>query len=171
MKRIGITGGIGSGKSYICRQYALQGIPVYDCDSQAKRLEEEDPELRQALINLVGKEVFLDDGKLNKPFLASWLFSDSENVKAINSIIHPAVKRDFLSWCQRQHSDMVIIESAILVEAGLRDCIDELWLVTAPLETRILRAMQRDHSTRQQVLQRIAQQKEVENPDRIIENP
>lgn len=169
MKRIGITGGIGSGKSYICRQYAQQGIPVYDCDREAKRLEEEDPDLRRALTMLVGSDVYLD-GRLNKPFLASWFFSDPSHTQIISDLVHPAVKRDFIAWCQRQHSDMVIIESAILVEAGLRDCIDELWLVTAPLETRIQRVMQRDNCTREMVLARIARQHEVSDPDKVIVN-
>lgn len=171
MRIIGITGGIGSGKSYISRQYALQGVPLYDCDTEAKRLEVQDPQVRQALIQTVGAEVYHPDGSLNKPFLAQYLFANEENASRISRIVHPAVRRDIQRWCQQhQDADMVIIESAIFEESGLRDLLDELWLVTAPLETRIQRVMLRDHCTRQQVLQRIAQQHQVANPDKVIEN-
>ena len=171
MKRIGITGGIGSGKSYICRKMAEKGIPVYDCDREAKRLQEEDPDLRTAVIALAGKEAYLSDGHLNRQWLASWLFSDEDHLKALNAIVHPAVKRDFEAWCSRQSAEEVVMESAILEEAGMSDCVDEIWEVRAPLETRIRRVMERDGSTREQVLQRIIQQKGCSHPDRVIENP
>ena len=95
MKRIGITGGIGTGKSYVCRQMAEKGIPVYDCDREAKRLEEEYPELRRGITALVGPEAYGADGRLNRSAVAAWLFSDEEHLKAMNALVHPAVKRVF----------------------------------------------------------------------------
>lgn len=171
MKRIGITGGIGSGKSYVCRKMAERGVPVYDCDREAKRLQEEDSDLKAAIIAIAGDEAYLPDGHLNRVWLASWLFSDAEHLKALNAIVHPAVKRDFEEWCRAQNAEEVVMESAILEDAGMRDCVDEVWEVRAPLETRIRRVMERDGSTREQVLERISRQKECSHPDRIIENP
>lgn len=171
MKRIGITGGIGSGKSYVCRQMAQRGIPVYDCDREAKRLEEEDPQLRQEITALVGPEAYDGEGRLNRSAVAAWLFGDEEHLRAINALVHPAVRRDFEAWCARQDAEEVVMESAILEEAGMRDCVDELWEVRAPLETRIRRVMERDGATREQVEARIRRQKECGQADRIIENP
>ena len=171
MKRIGITGGIGSGKSFVCRQMEARGVPVYDCDREARRLQEQDADLKAAVIALAGDEAYLPDGRLNRTRLAEWLFSDEEHLKALNAIVHPAVRHDFELWCQRQDAEEVLMESAILEEAGMRDCVDELWEVRAPLETRIRRVMERDGCTREQVLQRISRQKPCSNPDRIIDNP
>lgn len=171
MKRIGITGGIGTGKSYVCRQMAEKGIPVYDCDREAKRLEEEDPQLRRAITELVGPDAYDAGGHLNRSAVAAWIFSDEEHLKALNALVHPAVKRDFEDWCKRQAAETVVMESAILREAGMRDTVDEVWEVRAPLETRIRRVMERDRCTREQVEARIRRQKECGPADRIIENP
>ena len=171
MKRIGITGGIGSGKSFVCRQMAEKGVPVYDCDREAKRIQEEDTDVRNAVKALAGENAYTKDGHLNRKWLAQWVFSDESHLAAINKIIHPAVRRDFLAWCRRQAADVVVLESAILSEAGMEDCVDEVWVVRAPLETRIQRVMQRDGSTREQVLCRIRHQKEPAHAARIIDNP
>lgn len=171
MKRIGITGGIGTGKSYVCRQMAEKGIPVYDCDREAKRLEEEDPELRRAITALVGSEAYGADGHLNRSAVAAWLFSDERHLRAMNALVHPAVKRDFEAWCKKQTAETVVMESALLDEAGMRHLVDEVWEVRAPLETRIRRVMERDSCTREQVEARIRRQKECGPADRIIENP
>lgn len=170
MKRIGITGGIGSGKSFICHKMAEKGIPVYDCDREAKRLQEEDPVLREAVIDLVGERAYMKDGHLDRKYMAAWLFSDAEHVMSLNAIVHPVVRRDFAAWCVRQSASTVVLESAILEEAGMRDLVDELWEVRAPLETRIQRAMERDHCSREQVLARIARQRPCTAPDRVIDN-
>lgn len=157
MKRIiAITGGIGSGKSYVCHLLSeTYGIPVYDCDTEAKRLNEASPVIREALIHLLGPEVYDNEGHLEKPVLARYLFQSEEHQQEVNAIIHPVVRQDFLAWAERQTSPIVALESAILLESGFSDLADEIITVTAPRSLRIQRAMQRDGSTAQQVEQRI----------------
>lgn len=160
--RIGITGGIGSGKTYVCRLLEQQlGVPLYDCDREAKRLMHSSPELRRQLSALVGAEVYDADGHLDKAVMSRYLFADAAHAARVNAIVHPAVKADFLAWAAQQATD-VLMESAILVEAGMRDSIDCLVVVEAPLELRIERAMRRDAASRQQVEARIRQQMPAE---------
>lgn len=154
---IGITGGIGSGKSYVSKWLASHySIPVYDCDREAKRLMLK-PAIRRALTRLVGAQAYQPDGQLNKPFLAEYLFSSPEHTAAVNAIVHPAVKRDFILWAKR-HPGLVIVESAILIEANFLDAADQVIVVEAPLPLRLQRVMERDGVTEQQVLARIARQ-------------
>lgn len=155
--KIGLTGGIGSGKSVVARMLSGLGIPVYDSDSEAKRLTLEDDFIREKLIALLGPDVFRD-GSLNKPLLSSYLFSSAENTQRINAIIHPRVKEDFRSWAEQQHATILAIESAILIEAGFSTEVDEVVLVYAPEEVRIERTMQRDDLTRKAVESRISRQ-------------
>lgn len=171
MIKLAITGLIGSGKSYIAKQMsALLGIPVYDSDSNAKRLNEESDTIRQGLMALVGTEVYDAQGHLDKQRLAAYLFSCEENAQRINALIHPVVKEDFLRWAEKQNAPVVAIETALLAESGIDKVVDKIIRVDAPLETRISRAMQRDNSTREKVLLRMAQQTEYPNPDIIINN-
>lgn len=156
MKTLGITGGIGSGKSYVSHILTSQyGIPVYDCDTEAKRLNEESPIIRQALRQLVGEDVYDSQGHLHRATLAGYLFQDTEHQQAVNAIIHPVVRQDFHQWCQRQDSPLVALESAILHESGFSDLADTILTVTAPPELRIQRAIQRDGTTAEQVERRI----------------
>lgn len=169
--KIAITGGIGSGKSYVARQMtSLLGIPVYDSDSNAKRLNEESEEIRHGLVSIVGKDVYDVDGSLNRKKLASFLFASEENARQINALIHPVVVADFLRWADEQQVSVVAIETALLAESGIDKIVDKVVRVDAPLEVRINRAMQRDGVSRQQVLERIACQKEYPTPDIIINN-
>ena len=161
MIKLGITGGIGSGKSYVARLLTETGIPVYDTDSQAKRLMVEHPGIRHDLIDLLGEEVYLD-GRLNKPFLISYLFASSENTSRINAIVHPRVKEDFRTWASRQEKKVLVLESAILFEAGFEDMVDKVVVVYAPLDIRIRRAMERDHVAEEQVRSRMAVQMDEE---------
>ena len=159
MIRLGITGGIGSGKSYIARLLSDElGVPVYDCDAQAKRLNDEDPLIREALTRLVGAEVYAG-GRLVRPVLAAYLFQSEEHAARVNAIIHPAVHRDFLRW-QQQHEGcaLVALESAILYESGFHRFVDSVLFVRASQPLRIQRAMQRDGASRRQVEQRILRQ-------------
>ncbi len=156
MKIIGITGGIGSGKSYVSHLLSQHyGIPVYDCDTEAKRLNEESAVIRESLIGLVGPEVYTEDGHLCKPILAHYLFESEAHQHEINAIIHPVVRQDFLEWIGRQQSPIVAMESAILIESGFSQLVDTVVTVTAPLTLRIERTMQRDHTSRPQVEERI----------------
>ncbi len=158
MIRLGITGGIGSGKTYVARLLADNyHVPVYDSDSRARSLMLE-PQLRRQVEELVGPEAYLADGTLNRSAVAAYLFADAAHAAAIDAVVHPAVKADFRQWAQSQDAPVVVLESAILVEAGFMDVTDRLIVVEAPQQLRIRRAMARDGASRQQVLARINRQ-------------
>lgn len=142
--KIGITGGIGSGKSYVCKLLAQRGIDVYDCDAAAKRLIRTSPRLRQQLKALIGS--------LDKADISRFLLASEENQQAVNAIVHPAVFQDF------EESNMQWMESAILFGSGADKLVDRVIVVTAPEEVRIQRIMQRDGITREKALQWIARQ-------------
>lgn len=143
--KIGITGGIGSGKSYVCNLLQQQGYAVYDCDSAAKRLINTSPEIRQELTKLIGPNTYLDDGRLNKGAVAEFLLASEDNAHAIDHIVHPAVFDDFVK------SGMEWMESAIIFESGIYRLVDRVIVVTAPEEVRIQRVMQRDGISREKV--------------------
>ena len=155
---IGITGGIGSGKSYVSAIIREKfGIPVYDCDKEAKRLTASDAEIRRKLIQLVGPEVFNGE-ELVRQHLADFLFGSEENARKVNAIIHPAVLRDFKQWARKQQQPIVAMESAILFESGFNKSVDRVLFVDAPEEVRLRRAMQRDSATEQQISARMKMQ-------------
>ena len=160
MVKIGITGGIGSGKSYVSRLLTEHyGIPVYNTDSEAKRLMLSDEGIRRRLTALLGKEVYKSDGTLNKPLLANYLFADSCHAGQINAIVHPQVKADFLKWADLQTGcEIVALESAILFESGFDNIVDRVVMVYAPVELRIRRVMLRDSTTEEKIRQRIVAQ-------------
>jgi dephospho-CoA kinase len=143
--KIGIAGGIGSGKSYVCKLLAKRGINVYDCDDAAKRLMRTDEQLKEQLTKLIGPQTYVD-GRLNKAAVATFLLSSEANAHAIDAIVHPAVFRDF------EASGLRWLESAIMYESGISRLMDRVIVVTAPLEVRIQRVMNRDHISRSQVL-------------------
>lgn len=155
--KAGITGGIGSGKSYVCRVLEKMGYPVYYSDYESKRLTAASPVIRQGLIGLLGEEVFQGD-ELNKPFLASRIFQDDHLREQVNQLIHPVVRVDFHAWAERQNSPVVFNEAAILIETGAYKTLDVTILVTADKELRIQRTMQRDHISREEVLARMSKQ-------------
>lgn len=161
--RIGITGGIGCGKSIVSRLLGLLDIPTYISDNESKRLVATDPEIRTQLTRLVGKDI-CPDGVLDRQLLASYLFASDEHTRRVNAIVHPRVRDDFRHWTALQsvrHS-IVAIESAILIEAGFASEVDKIVMVYAPLETRIARAARRDSASRQQIEARIHQQADDE---------
>lgn len=145
--KTGITGGIGSGKSYVCQRLKKRGYEVYDCDSAAKRLLRTSPEIREQLTHLIGPDTYSTDGQLNKAIVSKFLLASADNQKAINDIVHPAVFRDF------EDSGMEWMESAIIYESGIYRLVDRVIVVTAPLEVRIRRVMKRDHISREKVLE------------------
>lgn len=157
MYKIGITGGIGSGKSTVCALFAEQGVAVYDSDLEAKRLMNESEALRQALIAAFGQECYGEQG-LNRAYLASQVFGNEEALQRLNAIVHPAVREDFRMWAERQQGAYVILESAILFESGFDTEVDATLAVMAPLEERVRRTMARDGVEREQVLSRISHQ-------------
>lgn len=157
MYKVGITGGIGSGKSTVCALLADYGVAVYDSDAEAKRLMECNAELRDALQEAFGEECYTESG-LNRAYLASRVFGDEEQLQRLNSIVHPAVRADFEAWAERQSAPYVVLESAILFESGFDSEVDATLAVVAPLEERIRRTMERDNSDRESVLRRIGHQ-------------
>lgn len=157
--KLGVTGGIGSGKSLVCQLLEVMGIPVYISDEETKQLMVTDPFIRKELIALLGEEVYTE-GALNKTLLASYLFSSPEHARQINGIVHPRVKDDFRRWAQEQapHAAVVGIESAILIEAGFAGEVDVVVMVYAPEDVRIERAVKRDGSSRELIEKRIRSQ-------------
>ena len=157
MMKVGITGGIGSGKSTVCRLFAQKGIAVYDSDAAAKRLMQEDGALRRQLAGRFGEGTFRD-GVLDRAYLAGIVFADPQALADLNALVHPVVMRDFDAWAARQEGSYVILESAILFEAGLEGCVDKTVAVLAPRELRIERTCRRDGCGADQVVRRIAAQ-------------
>lgn len=156
MIKIGITGGIGSGKSTVCRLFAQKGAAVYDSDAEAKRLMLT-PALREAVEARFGAEAYRE-GQLDREFLAAKVFSDAQALADLNALVHPAVREDFEAWAQRQQGDYVILESAVLFEAGFEKCVDITVAVLAPQSLRIERTCRRDNTTPEKVARRIAAQ-------------
>ncbi|MBR4047307.1 MAG: dephospho-CoA kinase [Bacteroides sp.] len=160
--KIGITGGIGSGKSVVSKLLRAMSIPVYLSDDEAKRLTATDETIRKELTALLGDELYQGD-VLNKSLLAGYLFASPENAARVNAIIHPVVKQDFRRWCKENASSSILaMESAILIEAGFAPEVDAVVMVYAPKEVRIRRAMKRDGASRKQIEQRIQNQMDDE---------
>ena len=157
MKKVAICGGIGSGKSTVCRMFAERGVAVYDSDSRAKALMNESIELRQALVAEFGEECYEGD-ELNRAYLAAKVFGSEEQLAKLNSIVHPAVKADFLRWADEQEGDYCILETAILFESGFDALVDQKVAILAPQPLRVMRAMERDGATKEQIEARIKAQ-------------
>jgi dephospho-CoA kinase len=157
MYKVGITGGIGSGKSLIADMLLKRGVALYSSDSRAKELMASDPELRQQLVERFGSEVFCAEG-LNRAYLAERVFASDEELKALNAIVHPRVMADFEQWAEKQSGDYVVLESAILYESGFDGAVDIVVAIMAPEELRIERVIKRDGVTKEQVEERMRHQ-------------
>ena len=172
--RVGITGGIGSGKTTVCHLFETLGIPVYYADYWAKWLLENDPELIAGVRALFGEEAYLN-GVYNRAFIAKIVFEDAAKLKALNAIAHPAVERHSKNWHEQQvNVPYTIKEAALMVESGSHQHSDVLIVVTAPEALRIRRVMERDHLEEDAVRRRIAQQmpeeEKIKLADYIIQN-
>ena len=172
-KIIGLTGGIGSGKTTIANHFMEANIPVYIADDEARKIMQSE-EIIDAIRKTFGDSIF-DDAILNREKLSQIVFSDPEKLKQLNAIIHPAVRKHFQNWVlNHKNAPFVIYEAAILFESGSYKNCDLIITVTAPLETRIQRVIQRDKTTREQVLQRINAQwnddQRIAKSDFVIEN-
>lgn len=144
MKRLilAVTGGIASGKSFVCQRLAERGFPVFSCDDEARRLMVSDDTLRQRLQALIGLNAYKDDGSLNKVVVASFIKSGGK--EAVDALVHPVVRRAFRQWVTEQNSNVVIMECALLFESGFEVLADKAVLVSAPENVRIKRLMQRN---------------------------
>jgi dephospho-CoA kinase len=161
MIKIGITGGIGSGKSVISHILRLLNYPVYDSDFWAKELMNNNPNIQQALTKRFGHETY-QNNTLNRPFLAKQIFNNEDARLFVNSIVHPIVSQHFLDWAENQNTKLVFIESAILFSSGLDKIIDTTIFVDAPQQIRLQRAKLRDNSTDTAILARINSQSQEE---------
>lgn len=157
MRRIGITGGIGSGKSTVCRVFGVLGVPVFEADAAGRRLLADDPAVRQAVTAAFGAEAY-PGGTLDRAALARRIFSDPAARARLNGIVHPAVRAAFAQWADAQDAPYVLMESAILVGSGGARALDALVLVTAPEDLRLRRTMQRDGVGEESVRARMAAQ-------------
>ena len=157
MYKIGVTGGIGSGKSTVCELLRDRGVAVYDSDSRAKQLMAESDALREQLIAAFGAECYNAEG-LDRAFLASKVFGNEEALQQLNSIVHPAVRADFQAWAEQQQSPYVVLESAILFEAGFETEVDATLAVMAPMPMRLERTMARDGVDKESVMRRVEHQ-------------
>lgn len=157
MIKIGITGGIGSGKSTICRAFSILGVAVYDSDSRARRLMHTNPEVIAAIRKLFGDNAYIH-GYLNRSYIAELVFHQPDLREKLNHIVHPAVAKDFDTWAGCQQGHYVIEEAAILFESGAYRCMDAIVTVSTPEEQRIQRTCLRDGTDEQSVRQRIAAQ-------------
>ena len=157
MLKIGLTGGIGSGKSTVSKIFEQLGVPVYYADTAAKRIMNEDPILGAQLIEHFGPEVYLD-GVLNRSLVASIVFNDKQQLAILNSLVHPATIRDSEAWMKMQTTPYAIKEAALIFESGSQDQLNYVIGVSAPETLRIQRAMQRDNLSREAVKERIQNQ-------------
>ena len=166
MKTIGITGGIGSGKSVVSKLLSIHGIPVYDTDSAAKRLNDTSSFIREKLSEKFGTELYAE-GMLNRPLLASFIFQNPENLQFVNSIVHPEVNKDFLVWKSQQRSAIIAIESALLFESKLNEMVDFTVNISAPMEIKIQRIEKRNQWEREKIIARINNQISDEERNRL----
>jgi dephospho-CoA kinase len=166
MKTIGLTGGIGSGKSVVARLFETMNIPVYDSDREAKKITSGSGFVRTCLIEHFGQEIY-PKGVLNKKLLASLIFGNEKSLKFVNSIIHPEVQKDFIRWKEQwEDRSLVVIESAILFESGFDRGVDVSITVSAPLEIRTERVQKRDETPREAIFDRMRNQMTEEERNR-----
>jgi dephospho-CoA kinase len=162
--RLGVTGGIGSGKTSVCRVFKVLGIPVYSADPEAKEIMENDKGIIRRINSIAGKDLY-SNGSLDRMELAALIFNDNTLLEKVNSLVHPVVFEHFKKWEMEQSSPYVIMEAAILFESGATILVDRIATVVAPLEQRVERVMGRNNLSREQVLERMRNQ--MEDNERI----
>jgi dephospho-CoA kinase len=175
--KVGITGGIGVGKSTVCSIFEQFGIPVYYADVRAKMLMHEDPELKKSIRQAFGWDTYDKKDILNRPYLAKVVFNDPNQLNILNSIVHPAVFEDYNNWTVEQEklkTPYSIKEAALMFETNSHKQMNKIIVVTSPINTRIERIMKRDHMKREEVLKRIENQlsdkERIERADFVIKN-
>jgi dephospho-CoA kinase len=177
MIKVGITGGIGTGKTLVCNVFKTLGIPVYNADIVAKTLVGSDPELKEKIIGLFGTASYTDSGQYNKSYISHRIFSDEKARLQLNNIIHPAVFKDSIAWFEKMKAKgypYAIKEAAILFETGSNESVDKVIVVDAPVYLRLQRIIARDHLTPQEAWNRInnqmPQEEKVKRADYVIYN-
>lgn len=155
--KLGVTGGIGSGKTTVCKVFSVLGIPVFSADIEAKQIQDNDPEVRNKINIACGRDLYAS-GKLDRAELANLIFGNKDLLAEINRIIHPAVFRNFRDWIKSQNSPYSIMEAAILFESGAYRMMDRIITVVTPQEQRIERVLRGNRLTREQVMDRINNQ-------------
>lgn len=168
MLKIGLTGGIGSGKSVVAGIFKVLGIPVFDADSEARLIMEKDEKVATSIQNMFGDESYIDK-KLNRKYIANIVFNDPAKLKQLNAIVHPAAILAANNWMNIQTTPYVIKEAALLFESGSASQLDYFVGVHAPQSLRIKRAMQRDNATREQVLARMSRQSDEEEKMKLCD--
>jgi dephospho-CoA kinase len=159
MLKVGITGGIGSGKTTVCRMFEVLGVPVYYADDRAKALMQNDVSIKAKLTDLFGAEVYTETGQLNRKFIADSAFTNPKVLAQLNAIVHPAVFNDSQQWfASHENKPYTLYEAAILFETGSYLFMDKTIVVFAPLEDRIERTMKRDNVSREEVMERVSKQ-------------
>jgi len=173
MKVIGLTGGIGSGKTTVAKMFIELGVPVYFADIEAKKIMVNSKNVKNKLIDEFGEDTYLN-GELNKKYLAEIVFNNKEQLSAINNIVHPEVENHFKKWLEDQHAPLVIQENALIFENNKQNDFDRIITVTAPLQVRIQRVKDRDKVTSDQILDRIKNQLDeefkIKNSNFVIHN-
>lgn len=173
--KIGLTGGIGSGKTTVCRIFEVLGVPLYNADARAKELQNTHPELKKKLIQHFGEKIYDTAGKLDRKALSDLIFSNPKALKIANELIHPVVRNDFALWAESQKNTPYILkEAAILFESQTAQALDAIIVVTAPKTIRIQRVVERDKISPEAVKQRIknqmSEQEKIERADFVIKN-
>ncbi len=170
---VGLTGGIGSGKSTVAKMFEKFNIPIYYADNEAKQLMNRSKIIRRKLTKRFGDKVYLKK-ELNRPYLASKIFNDKDALQFVSEVVHPKVAQHFKRWIKKQNSPYIIQENAILFENGSYKNFDKIITVTAPLEIRIKRVIKRDQTTKKQILERINNQlpdaDKIQKSDFVINN-
>ncbi|MBO7073887.1 MAG: dephospho-CoA kinase [Bacteroidales bacterium] len=173
MKKVGITGNIGSGKSYVCKIFENLGIPVFYSDNETKKLYLI-PSVKELIVNRFGQEVYFDDGTLNRKLLSYHLFKNEEAMRFIESVLYPALNQHFDQWCEQQKSPYVLYESAILFEKNYDKFFDKIIFVSAPEDIRLQRVMLRDDCTEENVRSRmrlqLSENHKISKADYVIYN-
>lgn len=166
-KQIGITGGIGSGKSTVCKIFAALGIPIYEADSRAKWLMSNDLQLIQKIKDTFGEAAYTTDNQLDRQYIASQVFNDGDKVKLLNSIVHPKVGEDYLDWVNaNQSAPYLLNEAALMYESGRYKTLDKVITVFAPVELRVQRVLARDPQRSQAEIEAIMQ-KQISEEEKI----
>jgi dephospho-CoA kinase len=172
--KVGITGGIGSGKTTVCKIFEELGAPVYYADERAKALMTNNKALKNNILGLLGENAYFENGELNRPFIASVVFRDKAKLQQLNDLVHPAVREDGQAWHDSQTAPYTLKEAALLVENGSFRDLDALIVVTAPLEIRLQRVMQRDGADRETVEARmrnqLPEQEKLKHADFVVLN-